>query len=99
MSGEAVHENSGARLIDNSFDFDQKGAATAKERRCRRGGSDQTVLIIEHRLGKVPVTFPAFAVAAQLRIKWSGAYGIREAERRRYCGAGKITLGELSRTK
>ena len=45
MSGEAVHENSGARLIDNSFDFHQKGAATAKERRCRRGGSDQIVLI------------------------------------------------------
>jgi hypothetical protein len=64
MSGEAVHENSGAPLIDNSFDFHHKGAAAAKERRCRRGGSDQTVLIIEHRLGKVPVTFPAFAVAA-----------------------------------
>ena len=64
MSGEAVQENSVARLIDNSFDFRHKGAATAKERRCRRGGSDQTVLIIEHRLGKVPVQFPAFAVAA-----------------------------------
>ena len=75
MSGEAVHENSGARLIDNSFDFDQKGAATAKERRCRRGGSDQTVLIIEHRLGKVPVPFPAFAVAAQLKSNGVGPTG------------------------
>ena len=65
----------GARLIDNSFDFHHKRAAAAKERRCRRGGSDQTVLIIEHRLGKVPVTFPAFAVAAQPRIKMEWSLG------------------------
>jgi hypothetical protein len=51
MSGEAVHENSGARLIDNSFDFDQKGQRLRKSGGVGEAVRDQTVLIIEHRLG------------------------------------------------
>ena len=76
MSGEAVHKNSGARLIDNSFDFDQKGAATAKERRCRRGGSGSNrANSLNTGWVKVPVPFPAFAVAAPLRIKMEWSLG------------------------
>ena len=51
ISGEVLHKKSGLGLIDNAFDFHQREAATAKERRCRRGGSGSTVLIIKHWLG------------------------------------------------
>ena len=65
-----------ARLIDNSFDFHQKGAATAKEWRCRRGGSGSNRAdSLNTGWVKVPVTFPALAVAAQLRIKMEWSLG------------------------
>jgi hypothetical protein len=51
MSGEALHENSGSVVIDNSFDFHQKGQRLRKSGRVGEAVRDQTVLIIEHWLG------------------------------------------------
>jgi hypothetical protein len=64
MSGEVRHKNQAASLIDNSFGFRRK-----RSQRLRKGEGvgeavrDQTVLIWNTGWVKVPVAFPAFAVA------------------------------------